>query len=168
METCDLLVRNGYLVTMDDARRRYPDGAMAIANGCIQAIGPSDEIEQRFEADRVIEAGGALVHPGFVECHLHVSLHVSRGAFSESTSWEDAVDFYVDFWNAVDDEDEHAASLLACLEMVRNGTTMLHGGGGGRFGFGIGFSGSNGMDSSSPTIRHLSARLGGIRTSSEE
>ncbi len=125
MQNCDILVRNGYLVTMDEARSRYSDGAVAISEGRIEAIGASAEIESRFEASRVIDASGALVHPGFVECHLHVSLHVSRGAFPESTSWEDAVQFYVDFWNAVDDEDEHAASLLACLEMVRNGTTCF-------------------------------------------
>ena len=125
METCDILVRNGYLVTMDEARSRYPDGAVAISGGSIEAIGASAEMESRFEAGRVIDAGGALVHPGFVECHLHVSLHISRGAFAESTSWEEAVEFYVDFWNAVDDEDEHAASLLACLEMARNGTTCF-------------------------------------------
>ena len=39
METCDILVRNGYLVTMDEARNRYPDGAVAISGGGIEAIG---------------------------------------------------------------------------------------------------------------------------------
>ena len=125
MRTCDILVLNAYLVTMDEARSRYSDGAVAISGGRIEAIGESAEIGSRFEANRLIDARGGLVHPGFVECHLHVSLHVSRGAFPESASWEEAVQFYVDFWNAVNDEDEHAASLLACLEMVRNGTTCF-------------------------------------------
>ena len=42
METCDILVRNGYLVTMDEARNRYPDGAVAISGGGIEAIGASE------------------------------------------------------------------------------------------------------------------------------
>ena len=89
------------------------------------AVGPSPDLERTYVAERVIDAGGAIVHPGFVDCHIHVSLHLTRGVFPDTYSWEDAVGFYTDFWNAVDDEDEYAGSLLGCLEMVCNGTTCF-------------------------------------------
>jgi 5-methylthioadenosine/S-adenosylhomocysteine deaminase len=122
---CDLLVRNGHLVTMNADRRVFASGAIAVADGAIAAIGEEREVLSRFEGRRTLDARGGVVHPGFVECHTHVSLHITRGAMPETMGWEDAVGFYTDFWNVVDAEDEHVASLLACVEMVRNGTTCF-------------------------------------------
>ena len=38
--TADLLVRNGYVVTMDRERRVLTNGAVAIGGGSIMAVGP--------------------------------------------------------------------------------------------------------------------------------
>jgi hypothetical protein len=66
------------------------------------------------------------VHPGFIECHNHATIHTARGAISDTISWDDvSQDFYVPYWNTVTDEEEHAGTLLACLEMIRNGTTTF-------------------------------------------
>src|SRR5450755_1414560 len=49
-----------------------PDGAMLIADGRIESVGPRSEIESRIGNDcRVIDAGNCVVMPGFVDAHTH-------------------------------------------------------------------------------------------------
>ena len=46
--------------------------SVAIADGRIEAIGPNDEVD-RAGAD-VIDAGGAVIVPGMVDCHSHLAM----------------------------------------------------------------------------------------------
>jgi imidazolonepropionase len=48
------------------------NGAVAVADGKIVAVGKSDEILREFESVETIDAGGKVVSPGFVECHTHI------------------------------------------------------------------------------------------------
>ena len=122
----DLLVTDAYLITMDARRRVFERGAVAVDGGSIVAVGRAPDVEAAVEPARIIRAGGAAVHPGFVECHNHTTLHTARGAFGDTISWDDVVsEFYVPYWNAVTDDEEYAGASLACLEMVRNGTTCF-------------------------------------------
>lgn len=122
----DLLITRGHVLTMDHERRVVADGAIAVSGREIVALGPTDDLCAAFEAERTIDADGAVVHPGFIESHTHVTFHLARGAFGDTMSFHDVEPkFFVPFLNAVDDEAEHAASLLACLEMVGNGTTCF-------------------------------------------
>jgi len=122
----DLLIRHGYVITMDTAHAVYPDGAVAIDKGVIVAVGDDAAIAPRFAAARTISADGAPVHPGFVECHLHASFQIFRGALPDQLAESDAFDsFESRFFNTVNDEEEFLSVLLACLEMVRNGTTCF-------------------------------------------
>jgi dihydropyrimidinase len=61
----DTIVRGGAVVTATDVL----DAAVAIAGGRIVAVGPEAVLPP---ADRVIDAGGKLVLPGLIDCHLHV------------------------------------------------------------------------------------------------
>src|ERR1035437_5831707 len=49
-----------------------PDGAMLIRDARIQAIGSRAGLERVFPADaEVVDAGGRIVLPGFVDAHTH-------------------------------------------------------------------------------------------------
>ncbi len=122
----DLIVRGGYIITMDDAGRIIEDGGIAIHRGRIVAVGDSAWVLSRYTADRVINARGAPVHPGFVECHLHASFQSFRGALPDQLPETDAFNtFESAFFNAVTDEEEYLAVVLSSLEMIRNGTTCF-------------------------------------------
>ncbi|WP_018181637.1 amidohydrolase family protein [Kaistia granuli] len=122
----DLIIRHGYVITMDDESRILEDGAIAIQAGRILAVGPDAEITARYTATQVVDAKGAPVHPGFVECHLHASFQIFRGALPDQLSEGDAFDTFESvFFNTVNDEEEYLSVLLACMEMVRNGTTCF-------------------------------------------
>src|SRR5215217_3880955 len=48
-----------------------PDGAMLVRDGRIAAIGTRAEIERRITGEDIVDAGGRLVLPGFVDAHTH-------------------------------------------------------------------------------------------------
>jgi cytosine/adenosine deaminase-related metal-dependent hydrolase len=122
----DILIRHGYLITMDADRRLIEDGAIAIKDGKIIAVGEDRELARRYVAHREIDAEGAPVHPGFIECHMHASFQLYRGALPDHLLESDAFDTVeARFYNTVNDEEEYLSVLLSSIEMVRNGTTCF-------------------------------------------
>ena len=78
-----LIVRAAQLLTCSgpvdglrgDALQRsesVADGALALANGRIAAVGTTAEIVSRFSAPEVIDASGRLVSPGLIDPHSHL------------------------------------------------------------------------------------------------
>jgi imidazolonepropionase len=47
------------------------DGAVAVNDGLIVAVGTSDDITAHYQSDNTIDASGKVVCPGFVDCHTH-------------------------------------------------------------------------------------------------
>lgn len=122
----DILIRHGYLITMDQDRRLIDDGAIAIGGGRILAVGPDRDISAGYKATREIDAEGAPVHPGFIECHMHASFQLYRGALPDHLAESEAFDTVeAHFYNNVTDEEEYLSVLLSAMEMVRNGTTCF-------------------------------------------
>src|SRR5436190_4718329 len=48
------------------------DGGMLIRDGKIESVGPSDEIEKNVGDEEIVDAGGRVVMPGFVDAHTHL------------------------------------------------------------------------------------------------
>ena len=48
------------------------DGGMLIRDGKIDKVGPSDEVEKNVGDAEVVDAGGRVVMPGFVDAHTHL------------------------------------------------------------------------------------------------
>jgi imidazolonepropionase len=48
------------------------DGGILVRDGKIEKIGPSDEIEKNIGGAEVVDAGGRVVMPGFVDAHTHL------------------------------------------------------------------------------------------------
>lgn len=127
-KTCDLLIVNGYLLTMDGNRTVYPDGAIAVSGKKIVAVGPRRQVEQGWRASRKIDAQGGTIHPGFIDGHYHAGLHLSRGSITDNPNPPKdeggaGPGVFTRWINAVTDEDEYASALMASAELVRNGFT---------------------------------------------
>ena len=123
--TCDILIHNGNILTIDPDRRIYRPGAVAISGSRIVGVGADAELRQNFDARQMIDASGAIVHPGFIDAHNHIVHTSCRGIFS---SFHDAESLPINFadWKAsVTNADEAAATALAGIEMLRNGFTMF-------------------------------------------
>jgi predicted amidohydrolase YtcJ len=69
-QTADLVLINGRIVTVDDARPEAE--AMAARDGRIEALGSADEIKRLIgPSTRVVDLQGQLAIPGFIESHGH-------------------------------------------------------------------------------------------------
>jgi 5-methylthioadenosine/S-adenosylhomocysteine deaminase len=123
--TIDLLITHGVVITMDAQRRIFADGAVAIKENKIVAVGPSIEMGKSYQARRVIDARGGVVQPGFVDAHVHVSQHLGRGTIPDGWPEEKEHDQWLPYWTNMTEEDGYCSAMLACLEMVRNGTTTF-------------------------------------------
>jgi len=66
----DLLVKNGFILTLDPVGTTYERGAVAIDGGHILAIGPQAQQPAR----RIVDARGGVIMPGFVDTHMHETL----------------------------------------------------------------------------------------------
>ena len=120
----DTIISNCYIITMNDRREFFEQGAIAICGNKIAAVGPGSEILRDFRADKILDAGGAIVHPGFVDTHVHF-MNTARGAFSDTADLSSGMNIYRRWWDSVEEEDERASTYLNCLEMLSNGTTCF-------------------------------------------
>ena len=53
--SADLIIKHVWIVTMDEERRIFRDGAIAVKGDRITGVGPSPDILQNFRADTVID-----------------------------------------------------------------------------------------------------------------
>lgn len=121
-ETADLILRHGHVITMDAERRILVDGAIAVRDGRIAAIGPDRELAGRIDAAEVRDLGGALVHPGLIDAHAHPgSLELVRGFGPKGSADWNAVEDVM--WEMTNPETEHLGTMQACMEAVANGVT---------------------------------------------
>jgi 5-methylthioadenosine/S-adenosylhomocysteine deaminase len=121
---CDILVTNGCVVTVDGGRRVFEQGAVAITDRRIVAVGSATDIASVWRARRILDARGGTIHPGFIDAHNHIVHTTCRGILDRSMPSADNVSF-ADWKADVTSEDEHIATQLSCLEMLRHGFTMF-------------------------------------------
>jgi len=124
MNNADLIVSGGTLVTMDAKSRVIENGAIAIRDGFIAAIGDRADIESRHRARRTIDASGALVLPGLINGHAHAAMSLFRG-FADDHSLDDWLQKYIfpaEAQNVTEDFVEWG-TRLSMVEMIRGGIT---------------------------------------------
>lgn len=125
-ERCDLVLKGAQVLTLDARRTIYTTGAVAVRGHTIAAVGPEAEVLPRWQAPRVLDAGGGIVHPGFIDAHLHINAQTCRGYFQgDSSRGGGTGPNYADWKAALRPEDEHAAAALGCLELLRHGYTAF-------------------------------------------
>ncbi|KPI16270.1 S-adenosylhomocysteine deaminase [Actinobacteria bacterium OK074] len=84
-ERVDLLVHGGDVLTVDDAGTVVREGAVAVRDGDILAVGPALELRARYEAAESLDAEGCLVLPGLVNTHTHLAMTLLRGRADDVT-----------------------------------------------------------------------------------
>jgi len=122
----DLIVLGDYIVTMDATATVIENGAIAIDDGVILAVGPADEISAAYTAEQTLAGDNRIVMPGLVNGHSHAAMTLLRGV-ADDLALMDWLNNYifpaeVEF---VDAEFVRIGTELACWEMIRGGTTTF-------------------------------------------
>jgi aminodeoxyfutalosine deaminase len=102
------------------------EGAVAIENGRIAAVGGADEIVNRFPGSEVEHFGEAAILPGFVNCHSHLELTAMRGALDDVEhdfrAWLLKIN---ELRSGMSDEDVEEAAYAGAMEGAAAGVTCF-------------------------------------------
>ncbi|WP_210485947.1 amidohydrolase family protein [Microvirga antarctica] len=118
----DIIITHGIVVTMDEERRVIEDGAVAITNDRIVAVGTTADVMAAHQAPTVIDARNKIVMPGLIDGHAHAGhgLIKTMGG-GDSEKWYDAC--HAAYTVASTPEFWRAEARLAALERLRFGVT---------------------------------------------
>jgi 5-methylthioadenosine/S-adenosylhomocysteine deaminase len=124
--TVSLLVTGGTVVTMNGAGQVIPDGAVAISADKIVAVGPSEDIVQKYSAPQRIDVRGQIVLPGLINTHTHAPMVLYRG-LADDLALMDWLNHYIFPAEAktVSPDFVRIGTRLAALEMIESGTTTF-------------------------------------------
>lgn len=78
-KTWETLIVGGTILTMEPGSEPIPEGAIAVADGRIAALGPCDQLLEQAPTCEVLDASDTLILPGFVNTHSHLPMTVMRG-----------------------------------------------------------------------------------------
>ncbi|MEX0788872.1 MAG: amidohydrolase family protein [Anaerolineales bacterium] len=126
MPTSPIVLTHAHVITFDDESRVLADGAVAVRDDVIEAVGPSAEVVAAFPGAETVDCGGRVLLPGLINAHTHVPMTLLRGL---------ADDRRLDVWlmgyvmpverEFVSPDFCRLGSLLACAEMIRGGVTCF-------------------------------------------
>jgi 5-methylthioadenosine/S-adenosylhomocysteine deaminase len=120
-----LVINNGTVVTMDDARSVYFGGHVVIDGMRITAVGPGSWIAPDASASaEVIDASGMIVMPGLIDLHYHTA--VGKGLCDHLPLWESLEEFWYPSIRALDADSAYWAAAASYLESVKNGVTTVN------------------------------------------
>ena len=120
-EPADILITGGTVITMNAGREVIEDGAVAIVNDRIVAVGPTAALRERFSPREVIDASRKIIMPGLVDGHGHAGHGLVKTLGTDIRRWNEACEkIYAhgstpDFWRA--------DAMLAGLERLKGGVT---------------------------------------------
>ena len=122
----DLIVKGDYVVSMDGASTVYDNGAVAVDDGLILAVGPADEITAQYSAVETLAGENRIVMPGLINGHSHAAMTLLRGVADDLAlmDWLNNYIFPAEV-QFVDSEFVRIGTELACWEMIRGGTTSF-------------------------------------------
>ena len=118
--TGSTLIRNATILTMND-RFDVVDGAVSVRNGVIASVGP-EPIDPH---ETVVDAAGGFLLPGFVQTHLHLCQTLFRGYADDLMLMEWLRRRIWPMEAAHTPASLRASASLACLELLRSGTTSI-------------------------------------------
>ncbi|MEJ5347225.1 MAG: amidohydrolase [Desulfosoma sp.] len=122
---CDLLIVHGLIVTLDDEGLVLDDGAVAVTNGRIEALGSTNHIKNRFKALRTLDATRCVVLPGLVNAHTHVAMTLFRGLADDLPLMDWLQNYIFPAESRLNEDWVYWGSLLGCAEMILSGATTF-------------------------------------------
>ncbi|HEX9821018.1 MAG TPA: amidohydrolase family protein [Methylomirabilota bacterium] len=121
-----ILIEHATVLTLDPERRILADGSVLVDGRDVAQVGPAATVRPPRTPDRVIDGRRYVVAPGFVDTHVHLTEHLSRGLMLDDVPVARYLpDWLLPLYSTVTPEEEQAAALLACVEMIRTGTTTF-------------------------------------------
>jgi cytosine/adenosine deaminase-related metal-dependent hydrolase len=116
-----LLIKNAELITMNQQDDQFI-GDIYIEHDTIKDIGKNLDYP---EADKVIDATGRVVTPGFIQTHIHLCQTIFRGKGDDLELMDWLKKRIWPLEAAHDEESIYYSALLGTGELIQSGTTSI-------------------------------------------
>ena len=124
-----ILIKNGYVISMNKNREIFRNGSVLIEDDKIKAVGKVEPSLVNADAE-IYDVQGKIILPGLVNTHVHLSQQLGRGVADDVVllTWlRERVWPYESSFNY---EDSLISSTACCVELIKTGvTTFLEAGG---------------------------------------
>jgi putative selenium metabolism protein SsnA len=121
-----LLIKNGIIVTLGERNKVLYNHAILCEDGLIKKIAPTKSFAATYT--KVIDAGGKVVLPGFINTHMHFYSTMVRGLGKAAPS-KDFQEVLENLWWRLDKkltlDDSYYSALLPLCDAIKRGTTTL-------------------------------------------
>ncbi len=116
-----LLIRNGYVLSMDKNIGDLERGALLVEDGRITAVsGDLDGVDAE-----IIDAHGAVIMPGFVDTHRHTWQTALRSICVDWTLWDYVVGIRMNLCPRYTPHDVYVGNYAGALEAIDAGVTTI-------------------------------------------
>jgi 5-methylthioadenosine/S-adenosylhomocysteine deaminase len=123
------LIQGGYVIAMrEGATHALVDGAVLIEDDRIAAVGEGAALAtHRHQADRVIEASGRAIVPGFVNTHTHLAGALTKAITEDVPTYGGPFRIALGMHeHVVRKEDVLLPGMVHGVEMLKTGTTTIN------------------------------------------
>ncbi len=114
------IIKNAIIVTLDKENTIIRNGQLEIQDNIITYVG-----EMRDSKGQIIDAGGNIIMPGFVNTHCHLAMTLFRG-YAENSNFNN---WWYDYMRPLEDKIElgdcYYGATLGILELLKNGVTTV-------------------------------------------
>jgi cytosine/adenosine deaminase-related metal-dependent hydrolase len=120
-----MLFSNGTIITMNPRREIITNGAVAINDNRIVAIGKSDSLLLQYHDDKVVDVKGKLILPGLIDTHVHLAQALIRGCADDMALIQWLCERVWVLQGNFTQDDGYASARLCMAEMLKSGTTTF-------------------------------------------
>lgn len=127
MQQADLILSSRWLIPMDGKHRFLEHHSVAITDGKITAVMPTERMKQEFKADKALDFADHVIMPGLVNAHTHMAMSTMRGIADDLPlmTWLQEHMWPVEA-ACVSAEFVRDGVNLALAEMIRGGITCVN------------------------------------------
>ncbi|MBL8088800.1 MAG: 8-oxoguanine deaminase [Anaerolineales bacterium] len=117
-----LLIKNAYIVTMDDKQTEIPNGGIFIRDGIIEKIGQASELPNT--ADEILDLKNHVVVPGLVNTHHHFYQTLTRAVpAAQDANLFNWLKTLYPIWAKIQPDDIFTSTQTALAELALSGCT---------------------------------------------
>lgn len=128
MATTVSLYTNATIITVDDEKTIWLNGAILVDGNRIGAIGKTDTllVHPLLQPDsKIIDCQGKIIIPGLINTHAHLGQSILRGLAEDVPLHSWLCDAIWPLEANYEDDDGYVASKLTIAEMLKSGTTCF-------------------------------------------
>ena len=115
------LIKNANIITMDP--KNVPKGEIMVQGNTIVFVGKT--YNGKLVPDRVIDACGNIVMPGFINAHTHTAMSILKNVSDDKNLQDWLFEDILPIEKSLTSEKVYWASMLGIMEYVRNGITTF-------------------------------------------